>query len=127
MYLDGFEDVRDIAVEFAGTKYYWAGQENGVPQLLAFNPDDVDMIVAVYEQGGYDGQAFVVYREKADGKLYEVNASHCSCFGLEEQWSPEEVVVEELIKRPSYVYGVDNERIRSELVSALTAAGSVAA
>ena len=115
MYIEGFENERNIAEEFSGSKYYWPGQENGTPQPLAFNPDDVEIIVAVYEQGGYDGQAFVVYRDKADGKLHEVNGSHCSCYGLEGQWEPEEVVIEELVNRPQYLYGVDNDRIRDEL------------
>ena len=34
-----------------------------------------------------------------DGKLYEVNGSHCSCYGLEEQWKPEEVMLSELENR----------------------------
>jgi hypothetical protein len=29
-----------------------------------------------------------------DGKLWEVNGSHCSCYGLEGQWQPEETTWE---------------------------------
>lgn len=50
------------------------------------------ILIAVYEgQGSYDGSAFVLFKYK--GKIYEVNASHCSCMGLEGQWEPEEVSV----------------------------------
>lgn len=38
----------------------------------------------------------VVYRR--DGKLYEVHGNHCSCYGLEGQWEPEEATVESLRK-----------------------------
>ncbi|MCY9107253.1 hypothetical protein [Bacillus atrophaeus] len=34
-----------------------------------------------------------------DGELYEVNGSHCSCYGLEGQYSPEVVVLSELENR----------------------------
>lgn len=56
-----------------------------------------DVIVAAYEAGGYEGDAFVLFRK--DGKLYEVNGSHCSCYGLEGMWEPEEVEPEVLLER----------------------------
>jgi hypothetical protein len=43
---------------------------------------------AQYEQLHYEGSAFVLFER--DGRLYECNGSHCSCYGLEGQWSPEE-------------------------------------
>jgi hypothetical protein len=45
-------------------------------------------VFASYGGGSYEGDAFVLYQR--DGKLYEVSGSHCSCYGLESQWSPEE-------------------------------------
>lgn len=50
--------------------------------------DGATVHVAQYEYEDYSGSSFVLF-EKA-GKLYEVNGSHCSCDGLEGQWSPEE-------------------------------------
>jgi len=35
---------------------------------------------------------------KRGGKLYDVNGSHCSCFGLEDQWLPEETTVAALYR-----------------------------
>ena len=50
--------------------------------------EKVDLLFASYSEGDYDGDAFVLYKQ--DGKLYEINGSHCSCYGLEDQWHPEE-------------------------------------
>ena len=51
-------------------------------------PSEDEILVALYDGGSYDGLAFVLFHR--DGKLYEVHGSHCSCYGLEGQWSPEE-------------------------------------
>jgi hypothetical protein len=37
----------------------------------------------------------VIYEK--DGQLYEVHGGHCSCYGLEGQWSPEETSKEYLL------------------------------
>jgi hypothetical protein len=44
--------------------------------------------LAWYGYGHYDGQSLVIFEK--EGQLYEVNGSHCSCRGLEGQWSPEQ-------------------------------------
>ena len=49
---------------------------------------------AWYEYEDYSGNSFVLFEK--DGKLWEVNGSHCSCNGLEGQWSPEETTWEVL-------------------------------
>lgn len=49
------------------------------------------ILFASYLYEYYDGSAFVLF--EWDGKLYEVNGSHCSCYGLEGQWEPEETSV----------------------------------
>jgi hypothetical protein len=55
------------------------------------------VFVACYDQQDYSGSAFVLY---AKGKtLYEVHGSHCSCYGLEEQWSPEDTTIDSLRHR----------------------------
>ena len=35
------------------------------------------------------------------GMLFEVHASHCSCYDLEGQWEPEETTREAIAMRPS--------------------------
>jgi hypothetical protein len=59
--------------------------------------DCIHIIVACYEQPDYDGYAFVLYKEGR--KLYEVHGSHCSYYGLEDQWSPEETTLKEIRHR----------------------------
>ena len=49
---------------------------------------EATILFASYLQGYYDGSALVLFER--GGKLYEVNGSHCSCYGLEDQWEPEE-------------------------------------
>ena len=50
---------------------------------------EADLIYANYTYEDYRGQAIVFFIH--DGRIYEVNGSHCSCHGLEDQWEPEEV------------------------------------
>ena len=59
--------------------------------------DDVEWLFADYSYENYSGSAFVLFRK--DGKLYEVNGSHCSCYGLETQWDPEETTKAALTHR----------------------------
>lgn len=56
-----------------------------------------EVLLASYTYEDYSGDAFVLFR-KGD-KLYEVNGGHCSCYGLEGQWEPEETNVEALRHR----------------------------
>lgn len=62
--------------------------------------DNADVLFAAYEQECYEGSATVVFRR--DGKLYENHGGHCSCDGLEGQWSPEETTVEAFVMREPY-------------------------
>lgn len=55
------------------------------------------ILFGCYNRGDYEGDAFVLFRR--GGKLYEVNGSHCSCYELEDQWSPEQTSYEQLRKR----------------------------
>jgi hypothetical protein len=48
--------------------------------------ESAKLLVSYYSCIGYEGNAFVLYEK--DGELYEVNGSHCSCYGLEGQWEP---------------------------------------
>lgn len=56
--------------------------------------EEVNILFASYTYVCYDGSAFVLFEK--DGKLYEVNGSHCSCYGLEGQWEPEETSLESI-------------------------------
>jgi hypothetical protein len=59
--------------------------------------DGIKILVASYTYEDYNGSAFVLFEK--GGKLFEVNGSHCSCYGLEGQWEPEETTLEALMAR----------------------------
>jgi len=82
MYKGNFERKEDVFQEFDVSEK----EQEGVNILLAW-----------YGYGDYDGSAFVLFER--DGQLYEVEGSHCSCYGLEGQWGPEETSVEALRHR----------------------------
>ncbi len=60
-------------------------------------PENANILFANYIAENYEGNAFVLLQ--INEKLYEVNASHCSCYGLEGQWDLEETSVEALEHR----------------------------
>jgi hypothetical protein len=69
-----------------------------------FNIDECNLqgctiIYASYDHPPYEGYAFVIFEKSGD--FYEVNASHCSCYGLEGKWKPEENDYEALMARPN--------------------------
>ena len=77
--------------------------------------DGVEVLFAAYESGGYEGDAFALFRK--DGKLFEVRGSHCSCYGLEGQWEPEETTVAALKTRDAG-YGAEHT-YRADLAGVL--------
>ena len=52
----------------------------------------IEIIYADYSQGNYEGTAHVLYRQH--GKLFTVDAYHCSCHGLDGMWEPVETTLE---------------------------------
>lgn len=101
-YHDIFKSRLDVAREFeegAGNKY---GAPDEYRPVEGF-PTDNEILYAGYEYQDYSGSAFVLYER--DGKLYEVNGSHCSCYGLEGQWRPEETSWAALAMREPSNYG----------------------
>jgi hypothetical protein len=85
IYLENFSSPKDITDNYGVDESELAGAE---------------VLLAWYGYGSYCGDSFVLFRK--DGKLWEVNGSHCSCYGLEGQWSPEETSPEALLKREIY-------------------------
>lgn len=78
-------------------------------------PTPESILYANYNAEDYEGYAFVLF--KRGDTLYEVNASHCSCYGLSEsgygsndsdsQWDPEETDLGSLKMRPERWEGLD--------------------
>jgi hypothetical protein len=84
IYLEDFGSVQDVNRKFQEGVYNLATRDFDYPIQ---HVTEKELLFAWYGGGGYDGTAFVLFRR--DGVLYEVNASHCSCNGLEDQWKPE--------------------------------------
>jgi hypothetical protein len=82
IYHDDFSDKQDLEKQFNCT----------------IDPK-FQILYAIYTQGGYDGSAWVLFQDRVTGNLFEVNGSHCSCYGLEDQWEPEAVNVRSLRNR----------------------------
>lgn len=74
----------------------WSDKE-GVANDFLTNLDNVNILFASYTYQDYNGDAFVLFEQ--DGKLFEVNGGHCSCYGLEGQWEPEETTIQALTYR----------------------------
>lgn len=94
-----FADVRkpdDNCSYPAGSRAHmrWLNERDKYDEAMKSTAFDVTILLASYETGNWEGEAFVLFEK--DGTLYEVNASHCSCYGLENQWSPEETDISAL-------------------------------
>lgn len=86
MLYEGFEDWDDVLRTYNAPE----GFENALPLL------------AEYTQESYDGWSAVMFIHQ--NKLYTVQGSHCSCYGLEDQWDPELIewdIAVEFLKRNS--------------------------
>lgn len=113
-YIGLFSDVESIADEFevGGRRKYHPN-----PAMPAGFPTDDQIIVAAYEYEDYSGDAFVLFVR--DGKLWEVHGSHCSCYGLEDQWAPEETNIDALKMRlEKGDYGIVNTEPVKALIRA---------
>jgi hypothetical protein len=92
------EFLYPLGLPFFTSKESMAGDFGIAPSQL----DDCEILYAWYNAEDYEGIAFVLFEQ--DGRLFEVNASHCSCHGLESQgyhdeptqWQPEPVFEAEL-------------------------------
>ncbi len=88
-YFNDFEDKKDVFDAF---------------HVDAEDQKDIEILVASYSYEAYEGDAFVLFIK--DSQFYEVNGSHCSCNGLEDQWDPEETTLDALKFRLEEGYGI---------------------
>jgi hypothetical protein len=100
--ISDFEDIYISKSEFEATecpmpsKGYWLEYKAKMTQKLK-DYEGVNILFASYGTDNYSGDAFVLFEK--DGKLFEVNGGHCSCYGLEEQFEPEETTLEAIEMR----------------------------
>ena len=93
IYLNSFHEKENVLLEFNGATYE---DKNKQLKIIKKNKD-VNILFASYDYENYSGDAWVLFEK--GGKLYEVHGSHCSCYGLENQWDEEEVVLKEIENR----------------------------
>ena len=80
--------------------------------------EGIEILHAVYTYECYEGSAWVVFGDKATGRLYEVYGGHCSCNGLEDQWDPQETSYEAIGMRPAESYMYPNTEAALEAIKA---------
>ena len=110
-YVEGWDSFFNMINSFEGInldeKEYLTGLHQGKPNtyvaekrkaldaiLASPKYQGIRVLLACYTQECYDGDAFVLFLR--DGKLFEVNAYHCSCYGFEGQWEPELTTAQDL-------------------------------
>lgn len=98
VYLNDWKEskFKGMCNDFDGDRWY-GYRETPTPSHEKPEFQGTEVLLASYAYECYEGDAFVLFRK--DGKLYEVNGGHCSCYGLEGQWSPEETTIEALEHR----------------------------
>jgi hypothetical protein len=71
----------------------WADVER---EFVVCSPEDGKVVLhASYDYEDYSGSATVLWFQ--DGRFYLVEGSHCSCYGLEGQFLPEETPLEAVL------------------------------
>lgn len=75
--------------------YYGFENKKDICQQFAVKDFDGVVVHAEYNQECYEGDATVIFVDK--GKFYISKGSHCSCYGLENQWEPEEITAQTLL------------------------------
>lgn len=65
---------------------------NEIPQEIQDKYSDLNILFASYTYESYSGDAFVLLAKGND--LFQVNGSHCSCYGLENQFDLEPTSLE---------------------------------
>ena len=98
-YLEIFTDKERVFEKFEGKTWDYDSNcetRDERPEYPIVDKD-INILLAFYEYEDYSGSAFVLFEK--NGKLFEVNGGHCSCYGLEGQWNPEETTKEALLHR----------------------------
>lgn len=94
------EILNHLASEYSGTERYESPKVDEIDnnrKMLS----EYDVLVAYESVGswGCDSSSFFLLKNKTTGTLYEVNGSHCSCYGFEGQLDLEETSIEVLKNR----------------------------
>lgn len=84
----------------------WIADQFEVPRETV---DKYQILIAFHWVGDYEGAAWFLLRCRETGKLFEVKASHCSCYGFEGQFTPEETT-EQYLKSAHFSPGYEADK-----------------
>lgn len=108
---------------YSGT---WSSREEVESDFRITLPPHHEILVAHYSGYGTDesdyemwARVLFVDRSVTPNQLYEVHGSHCSCYGLEDQWSPEPVTIQDVLS--DLRMGRTWEHASARVLEALTA------
>lgn len=89
-----WDNYEEMVNDWKGTRWKWSEKDDPAPEGM---PTKDELLFASYGGSSYDGDAILIWNRA--GKLYEAQGSHCSCFGLEGQFEPEETTLAALAMR----------------------------
>ena len=96
-----------IAANYAGSVSGFAcGSPSAEEQdALRASLIDFNILVAYESVGDYgcDSSSWFLIRNRTTGTLFESHGGHCSCYGFEGQWAPEEVTVDHILSDKFYM------------------------
>lgn len=72
-----------------------------------------EILIAHLTESDYEESSFFLLRDKETGELFENNASHCSCAGFEDQFTPQATTITYLKSEHFYACGIDKERVKA--------------
>lgn len=104
----------DVAREYTGNTY---GKNCDRNALAAF-PEPDEVLYAVYDLNGYDGSAFVAYRNS--DTYYTLEGRHCSCNQLKDDFDPDSHTLKEF-KRILNRYAKDGYGVFADGAKAILA------
>lgn len=93
----GWDGIEDLEQDFTERNWDYETDTYTDKPIVSPEPHEVEILFAVYSCEAYSGHALVLMQYA--GRLLEVEASHCSCYGLEGQWTPAPVTWEALALR----------------------------
>lgn len=106
------EHIADnYAGSVSGFDYGYPGDDEKAALLEKLNHFDILIAYESVGSWGCDSSSWFLLREKSTGRLLESHGSHCSCYGFEGQWDPEETTLEHLCSDKFYLPtgGYDND------------------
>jgi hypothetical protein len=83
---------------------------------------DGQIIHGEIDNEGYEGRAAILFVN--DGKLYWAGGSHCSCYGFEGQWDPDETSIKAVRHISENGYGIE-QRVATKAVEIIDTFGIV--